>query len=166
MTMLFDKGYMAAALVTVGAAGILAVVYTAQYGFGLAPCSLCYVQRVPYFAVLIMGALSLMPAIDAATRRVVLFHLAGLFVLNAGFGVYHAGVEFHWWQGPIACTGSGVASLDDIAAALTKPGPPACDQPAFLFLGISMAGYNVIAALMLAAASLAAALRTAWWPKP
>ena len=159
-----DKGYAATAAMAAAAGAILATVYVAQYGFDLWPCALCYVQRVPYALALVMSALSLMPAVDAPSRRIVLFHLAGLFVLDAGFALYHTGVEMHWWLGPTACTGGTVAgSVDELAAALAKPGNPKCDEPAFLFLGISMAGYNVIAALILAAASLGAALRRDWW---
>ncbi len=159
-----DKGYAATAAVTGAAGAILATVYVAQYGFGLWPCTLCYGQRVPYALALVMGALALMPAVDAPSRRIILFHLAGLFFLDAGFALYHAGVEMRWWLGPDTCTGSAVAeSVDELTAALAKPGNPRCDEPAFLFLGISMAGYNVIAALSLGAASLAAALRKVWW---
>ena len=93
-----------------------------------------------------------------------MFHLAGLFLLDAGFAAYHAGVEMHWWQGPTTCTGSiGAVSLDDLSAALGKPGHPLCDEPAFLFLGISMAGYNVVVALLLTLFSTGAALHKHWW---
>lgn len=164
MTTTPDKGYAATAAVTAAAAGILATVYIAQYGFGLWPCALCYVQRVPYFFVLVFGALALMPAVDNRSRRIIMFHLAGLFLLDAGFAAYHAGVEMHWWQGPTTCTGSmGAVSLDDLSAALGKPGHPLCDEPAFLFLGISMAGYNVVAALLLTLFSFGAGLRKQWW---
>jgi disulfide bond formation protein DsbB len=125
------------------------------------------VQRVPYFVIVVLGALALMPAVDARSRRIVLFHLAALFFLEAGLALYHVGVEMHWWQGPTACTGSvGAVTLDDLSAALSKPGNPLCDEPAFLFLGISMAGYNVFAALVLGVASTFAALRKAWWTQP
>ena len=157
-------GWQATAAVTLAVTGILAIVYVAQYGFDLQPCSLCYVQRVPYFFALVMGGLALMPAVDTRSRRIVMFHLVGLFLLGAAFGLYHAGVEMHWWQGPTACSGGlGAVSLDDLAAALVKPVQATCDTPAFLLMGISMAGYNFIASLILAALTLAAALRKSWW---
>jgi disulfide bond formation protein DsbB len=159
-----DKGYAATAAVTASAAAILAVVYIAQYGFGLWPCELCYVQRIPYFLVLLLGALSLMPAVDRRSRRVVLFHLFGLFALGAAAALYHAGVEMHWWQGPTACTGSmGAVSLDDLSSALNKPGHTLCDQPAFILGGITMAGYNFIASVALALLTFGAARRKDWW---
>ncbi len=167
MGMAQDRGYAATVAVTAAAAAILSTVYIAQYGFDLWPCSLCYVQRVPYALGIVFGALSLMPAVDARSRRIILFHLAGLFLLNVGFAFYHAGVEAHWWLGPTACTGGAIAgSVDELMAALAKPGHPSCDEPAFIFMGLSMAGYNVIAALVLGAVSLAAALRKDWWNQP
>ncbi len=159
-----DKGFAATALVTAVVALILATVYVAQYGFDLFPCTLCFVQRVPYWLAVVMGTLSLMRAVDSRTRRVILFHLAGLFLLDAGIALYHAGVEFHWWAGPVTCTGGArILSLDDLTSALGKKGHPNCDEPAFLFMGISMAGYNVFAALGLTVASVFAATRKTWW---
>ena len=159
-----DKGYAATAVAAAAAAAILATVYTAQYGFDLWPCTLCYVQRVPYALVLVLGALALLPAVDGRSRRIVMFHLAGLFLLDASFAFYHAGVEMHWWLGPVACTGGASAgTIEDLTSALAKPGHPNCDEPAFLLMGLSMAGYNVIAALILGIASLASALRKDWW---
>jgi disulfide bond formation protein DsbB len=164
--MVSDKGYGATAAVTVAAAAILATVYVAQYGFGLWPCTLCFGQRVPYALVIVLGGLSLMPVVDSRSRRVILFHLAALFLLDAGLAFYHAGVEVKWWPGPDACTGgSSAVSVTDMMSALGKPGHPNCDEPAFLFLGLSLAAYNVIAAVTLTAASLFAALRKSWWTK-
>lgn len=164
-----DIGWRATAAVTAAAAAILATVYVAQYGFGLWPCELCLLQRVPYFLIVVLGALALMPAVDSRSRRIVLFHLAGLFLLDAGFALYHTGVEFHWWQGPTACTGGSAKgiSFNDLTSALSKPGHPNCDEPAYLFMdSISLAGLNIFAAIGLAGASLAAALRKAWWSSP
>lgn len=159
-----DKGWFAMAAIAAAAAGILMVAYIAQYGFDLFPCQLCYLQRVPYFMVVVFGGLALMPALDSRTRRVVLFHLVGLLVLEAGFAAYHAGVEWHWWAGPTTCTGPGAATtIAELTAALSKPPPPSCDKAAFVFAGLSMAGWNVIAALILAGAGLYAALRKDWW---
>lgn len=159
-----DKGRAATAAVTAAAALILATVYVAQYGFDLWPCTLCFGQRVPYAVVIVLGSLALMPAVDVRSRRIVLFHLAALFLLDAGLAFYHAGVEVKWWPGPTACTGgSSAVSVTDMMSALGKPGHPNCDEPAFLFMGLSLAAYNVIAAVTLTAASLFAALRKDWW---
>ncbi|HMA51430.1 MAG TPA: disulfide bond formation protein B, partial [Magnetospirillaceae bacterium] len=74
------------------------------------------------------------------------------FAADAGIALYHVGVEQHWWAGPQACTaGSGtVTSVEDLAAMLSKPVDiPQCDKPAWLLAGISMAGYNLLACLIM-----------------
>ena len=39
--------------------------------------------------------------------------IAIAFVINAGLGVYHSGVEWKWWAGPTACGGT----LGDLGSA-------------------------------------------------
>jgi disulfide bond formation protein DsbB len=71
---------------------------------------------------------------------------------NAGLGVYHSGVEWKWWQGPQECAGT----LDDLGAAggllnkLQSITVVRCDEAAWRFLGLSLAGYNVLISLALA----------------
>ncbi len=161
-----DRGWQASALVTVAAVAALAAAFTAEYGFGLLPCTVCFWQRVPYAMTALLGALSLMPAVGSRERRVVLFHLVGLLAIDAGLAFYHVGVEIHWWPGPTYCSGGGSSgiSLDALASALGKSGSPSCDQPTYLFGGpISMAGYNLILASLLTAFALFAALQKSWW---
>lgn len=161
-----DRGWRASALVTFGAIAALTAAYTAEYGFGLLPCTVCFWQRVPYAMTMLLGALSLMRAVGSRERRVVLFHLVGLLAIDAGLALYHVGVELHWWPGPTYCSGGGHAgvSLGDLAAALGKAGSPSCDQPTLLFGGpISMAGYNLVFASLLTAFALTAALKKEWW---
>jgi disulfide bond formation protein DsbB len=166
MTTTPDRGWQASALVTLGAVAALAAAFTAEYGFGLLPCTVCFWQRVPYAMTALLGALSLMPAVAQRERRVVLFHLVGLLAIDAGLAFYHVGVEVHWWPGPAYCSGGGGAgiSLGDLAKALGKAGSPSCDQPTYLFGGpISIAGYNLMLASLLTAFALFAALKKDWW---
>lgn len=166
MSITQDRGWLASAVVALGAAAALAAAFTAEYGFGLMPCTVCFWQRVPYAMTALLGALSLMPAVPSRERRVVLFHLVGLLAIDAGLAAYHVGVELHWWPGPTYCSGGGRAgvSLGDLAAALGKAGSPSCDQPTYLFGGpISMAGYNLMLASLLTAFALIAALKKDWW---
>jgi disulfide bond formation protein DsbB len=166
MAVAHDRGWVATALVTAGAIFALAAAFTAQYGFGLAPCTVCYWQRAPYAMTGLLGLLALMPAVGARERRVVLFHLVLLLGIDAGLAMYHVGVEHHWWAGPAFCTGgAGAISINDLAAALTKSSRPSCDAPAFTLGGISIAGYNFILALALTAFALFASLRRDWWQR-
>ena len=77
--------------------------------------------------------------------------LAALFLAECALAVYHAGVEWNWWPGPTSCTGAGVhaLSVSDMSGLLS--GKPQhivqCDVAAWRFLGLSMAGWNALAAL-------------------
>ena len=129
----------------------LAAAYVSQYFFGLHPCELCWWQRWPHFVA--MG-LALLATQVRSARPLVCLAAAALAVTGL-IGVFHAGVEYDWWEGITGCAtiaSSGGSALDDILAApITR-----CDQAAFRFLTISMAGWNAI--ISLGSAILIAAL--------
>jgi disulfide bond formation protein DsbB len=164
MTLFENKSALTMAAIAVASAGALGLALVAQYGFALWPCNLCFPQRVPYALALVASLIALTPHVAAPERKAVVWLCAALFLFNAGFAFYHVGVEEKWWLGPAECVG-GVQSfsLEDLAAALTQTGRTGCDEAAFRFLGLSMAGYNVIAGLVLAGALAWAARQRAWW---
>jgi disulfide bond formation protein DsbB len=130
---------------------------------GYIPCMLCLQQRIPYY---IGAPLMLVAALAAFLRwpswltRALL--LVGALLMTAGLAlaVYHSGVEWGWWPGPASCgavvapTGSGNGILDQLNAVV----PPSCDEAAGRFLGLSFAGWNVLASAALAAIGYRAAL--------
>jgi len=114
-----------------------------QYLGGLHPCEMCYWQRWPHGAAIILAALSFLgPATSPRSRTLVL--LAALAIAISGvIGVYHAGVEARIFEGLTTCTASGAHTLEELMnAPLVR-----CDQVQFSFLGISMAGWNAILSL-------------------
>lgn len=142
-------------LVALLSAGALAAAYVAQYGFGLEPCALCLWQRYPYWAALAIGVLGTAAAPVPWLRRASVA-LAGLaFLAGAGIAGFHVGVEQGWWEGLPGCSGQVVRegmSIEELQQALEARGEVVpCDEPAFTFAGISMAGYNLIASAALAA---------------
>ncbi|MDX2142155.1 MAG: disulfide bond formation protein B [Rhodospirillaceae bacterium] len=150
--------------IAVASAGALGLALVSQYGFDLWPCLLCYYQRAPYGAALVLALLALMPAVDAPSRRLIVGLCAVLFALNAGIAFYHVGVEEKWWLGPAECIGQAQDfSPDDLLAAVNQAGRTGCEEAAFRFIGISMAGYNVIACALLAAFYAWAVARKDWW---
>lgn len=116
-----------------------------QYLGGLAPCEMCHWQRWAHLAVLALGGVALL-----APRLWPLPLLAML--VSAGLGLFHAGVEKKWWQGPTQCS-AGFSASDDLLGSILAAPLVRCDQIAWSFLGLSMAGWN---ALISAAALVAA----------
>lgn len=150
--------------IALASAGALGLALVAQYGFDLWPCTICYWQRVPYGLTLALTMLAMMPVVDGPSRRMIVLLCAGLFLLNAGIALYHTGVEERWWQGPTACAGKPQDLVPaDLLAALNQPGRTGCEDAAFRFLGLSMAGYNIIACMVLAISCWLAMRRDAWW---
>ena len=130
--------------------GLLGGALFSQYAGGLYPCEMCYWQRWPHAAAIL---LALGAFIRPAQARPLVLLAALAIAISGAIGVYHAGVELGYWEGITTCTATGAASLQDI---LNVP-MIRCDQVQFEFLGISMAGWNAILSLGGAAAILALA---------
>lgn len=120
--------------------GLLGGALGSQYVGGLHPCEMCYWQRWPHgAAILLAGAAFALPA-----RARMLTALAALAIAISGaIGVFHAGVELGWWEGLTQCTAGGAMSLEDLMnVPLVR-----CDEVQWSWLGISMAGWNAIISL-------------------
>jgi disulfide bond formation protein DsbB len=72
---------------------------------------------------------------------------------NAVLAAYHSGVEWQLWAGPTECSGP-LTSLNSGGSLLNRLNDlhvVRCDEASWRFLGISLAGYNVLISLLLAA---------------
>jgi disulfide bond formation protein DsbB len=141
-------------------AALLAGAWGSQL-FGLVPCEMCHWQRWPHYAAVGVAVLAFLPLPRPVQMLFVLF--AGVLIAVSGaIGVFHAGVEYHWWQGITACTapvGHGDA-MDILNQALRRP-LVRCDVPQWTLFGISLAGFNAILSLGGAAVIFALAPRKA-----
>ncbi len=136
------------ALVLTGSAALLFGALAFQYLGHLAPCEMCLWQRWPHVAALVIGLVAW-----ASGGRGALVGLAAVAVLVSGaLGFFHAGVEYHWWAGPQACTGAAFDATN-IAAALAAP-MIRCDAAAWTLFGVSMAGYNGFVSTFIGATAL------------
>lgn len=139
-----------------GSAALLLGALAFQYLGGLAPCKLCIWQRWPHGVAIGAGVLALL----AAPR---LFAAIGAMAVSAGAGIalYHTGIERRWWAGPESCTGSGggLGSLSgtDLLSMEGPLGVVLCDEVAWEMWGLSMASWNGLLSLGLAALWLLAA---------
>lgn len=124
---------------------VLGLALIFQYGFGYEPCALCYRQRWPYYLWIAIGAAGLI-----VRKPSVFLPISGLLGLgSAGLGLHHSGVENAWWAGPANC-GGGLGDFDPLTQNALAIPFVACDQPSWLFLGLSMADYNMLISLGLA----------------
>jgi len=126
-----------------------------QYGLGYQPCPLCLEQRNAFYVSVPLAALLLLGAGYGASRKVLLlgFAVIALVMLwNAGLSAYHAGVEWKFWQGPIDCSGPIVPlGTGSLMSRLQNVRLERCDEAAWRLFGISLAGYDVLISLFLAA---------------
>ncbi len=154
----------AIAIAVIGVATILGAYYF-QYVLGYRPCPLCLEQRVAYYVAIPLSAMILLGLSVGSSRKVIalaLFAIACAMFWNTALAGYHSGVEWGWWPGPQDCSGptpnfgGGGSLLDQI----NKTRVVRCDEAAWRFLGLSLAGYNVLISLGLAAIALAGAVAT------
>lgn len=143
---------------------MLAAAHAFEIFMKLAPCALCLHQREVYWAALSVSAIAILtrkftpnPSLIRAFDAL----LAVIFFAGAVVAGFHVGVELHWWPGLPECAGAGKAQIEgDLLSALSKPMiVPKCDDIPWELFGISMAGYNFAASLILAFISLFCALK-------
>ncbi len=155
----------------IGAAAMLGAIalVLAALGFehigGYVPCELCLLQRVPYYAVIPLLFVTL-PLLTAGHARAAasLFLLASmLFLATAGIGAYQAGAEWQFWPGPTSCSGEQpiAQQAGGLLDALKTTTVVRCDVAQLRILGLSFAGWNVVAGLILFAMATQAAFRAA-----
>ena len=148
---------LTAALAIAGvAAATLAGAWFFQLVLDIRPCPLCLEQRYAYYLAFPLGFLVAFAASRDAPRPVLLAGLALLLLAalgNAWLGGYHAGVEWKFWEGPTDCSGPVVdlGSAGTLLQRLDTVKVIRCDEVQWRFLGLSLAGYNVLISLLMAA---------------
>ncbi|MFV0298833.1 MAG: disulfide bond formation protein B [Hyphomicrobiaceae bacterium] len=156
-------GYQAGTFALVAAVAAILGAYFFEYVVKLAPCHLCLQQRLAYYAGIpaLFIALVVLAAGQRKAAALLFFAVAVAFLANTGLAVYHAGVEWQFWPGPDTCTQApghlqplGGGSILD---KLKETRVIRCDVAAWRFLGLSLAGWNVIASFVIFVACLKAA---------
>lgn len=144
-TRLFAGAVLAVSVAVLGAALL------SQYRGGLDPCELCLLERWPWWAAIAISAIVWLVGYRLPLTGAALL-LAIVFVISAGLGFYHAGVELHWFAGPSACTAGDTAatSIDALRAQLIGKQAVMCDQVQWSLFGISLAGWNALVSLAMA----------------
>jgi disulfide bond formation protein DsbB len=127
-----------------------------EFVLRLPPCPLCLEERLPYHVVIPLSLLMAIAALARAPRTLLAVGFTAIIVAmlcGAALGAYHAGVEWHWWAGPAECSGpiTDFTAKGPILGQLNSIHVVRCDEAAWRLLGISLAGYNVLISLLLAA---------------
>ncbi|MEP0521661.1 MAG: disulfide bond formation protein B [Hyphomicrobiales bacterium] len=133
---------------------------------GYVPCALCLEQREPYYLGIPILLLAVILTIAKPHLWLVrLLYVAFAIVIAYGFylAVYHAGAEWELWLGPSDCGGTPAVLTDttDLLAQLETVKIISCTEAAARFLGLSFAGWNAVATLVLAVLGLLAAFSSA-----
>jgi disulfide bond formation protein DsbB len=128
---------------------LLAGAWGSQLIGHLYPCEMCHWQRWPHYAAVVIAALAfVVPGRDAKRMLVLLAALA--IALSGVIGFFHAGVEYHWWQGITACTstmGRSGGTPEEMLARIMGAPIIRCDVAQWTLFGISLAGFNAILSL-------------------
>ena len=156
---LFKEPFWLALVMLLIATAAISAALAFQHLGGYQPCALCLMQRTPYYVGVPVAAAAAIAAGMRAPRLVVVLLFAGfaaLMLYNAGLAVYHAGVEWRFWEGPAACAPSvGVNSAADMLNQLTMHAP-SCTDATWRLLGLSFAGWNAIISALLTGLALLA----------
>ena len=114
-----------------------------EYVGKLYPCEMCWWQRYPHAIAILLAIGALLQPLSAPRTRVLTLLAALAIAASGAIGVFHAGVEYGWWEGLTTCTSGGATSLEDIMAVpLVR-----CDQVQWSLAGISLAGFNALFSL-------------------
>jgi disulfide bond formation protein DsbB len=149
-----EPAVVAALVVFAGSTATILGAWYFQYVLGFAPCPLCLEQRVPYYIVIPLSLLLAIATIARAPRPLIIVGFLAIIaamLCSAALGGYHAGVEWRSWPGPTDCSGP----MSDFTAKplldqLRTMRIVRCDEAAWRFLGLSLAGYNALISLALA----------------
>ncbi|PRD44017.1 disulfide bond formation protein B [Phyllobacterium phragmitis] len=145
------------------AAAFLAVAMAATVGGalgfehlgGFLPCKLCLEQRTPYYIgapLMILALLSHGLKWPGWLTRGLLLIGALLMTYGLALAIFHSGVEWKFWAGPTDCSAATMSITTDAGSLLSDLNavrPAACDTAAGRFLGLSFAGWNAVASLIL-----------------
>ncbi|MCG6121858.1 MAG: disulfide bond formation protein B [Microvirga sp.] len=141
---------------------VIATALVFEHGFGMRPCLLCLYQRWPYYVGVPLAALVAIVARSERAARAGLALVGLVFLASAALGAYHAGVEWGIFLGPNGCGGepaTPAAGMDAFLSQLETVRVIDCSQPAWIFLGLSMAGWNALVSVAIAVLALASAAR-------
>lgn len=134
-------------LISVFCALVLITAWIMEHVFGIQACQLCYYERYVYMAA---GVVALLGGV--LNRKVCLGTLSLIFLFGFGLSFYHVGIQQGWFDLPSFCQTAIFdpnASIEDLRAQLLGTPMITCNVVSWDLFGISLAGYNALASLIL-----------------
>ncbi len=129
-------------------AALLGGAYLSQYAGGLHPCEMCYWQRWPHAAAILLAGLAFTGPAASERSRMLTLVAAFAIAVSGAIGVYHAGVELGIFEGLTTCTSmAGGATNAELLDSIMNAPLIRCDQVQWSLAGISLAGFNAIFSL-------------------
>jgi len=134
-----------------------------QHIGGYIPCKLCLEERIPYYSSLPLLVIALLLArkLPPFLIRLLFLTVAALMLYNGSLSIYHAGAEWKFWAGPSDCTTAAAIITENalnLLDNLNAARPASCDEASFVFLGLSLAGWNALMSLFCALVAGAAVM--------
>jgi disulfide bond formation protein DsbB len=129
-------------------AGALALILGAlgfQYLVHLPPCEMCHWQRWPHIGAAIIG-LAIVP-FQRNKARSLAWTVTMLVALSGLIGAYQTGMQHGILPGPGACT----VAHPYVMGSGAPPPEISCNAVTWSLLGLSLAAYNAIFSLLIAA---------------
>jgi len=134
---------------------ILLIVYYLEFFQGVTPCKLCIYQRLPYFIIILLAASFLLIKNQNLKKITFIFYIF-IFASSLTMSVHHFGVENSFWNALTNCESYSktLSNSNDLKEYLLNKDYVSCTDVSFKFLGISLAGYNVIISFILLVISI------------
>ena len=134
---------------------VLLIVYYLEFFQGITPCQLCIYQRLPYFIIILLAASFLLIKNQNLKKITFIFYIF-IFASSLTMSVHHFGVENSFWNALTNCESYSktLSNSNDLKEYLLNKDYVSCSDVSFKFLGISLAGYNVIISFILLVISI------------
>jgi disulfide bond formation protein DsbB len=158
--LLQPSAYRTGGLVLIGAAAVILAALGFEHIAGYMPCPLCLQQRYAYYFAIpaLLASLLLLWSGRRIGAAVIFVAVAVAFLGNAGLGAYQAGAEWKFWDPPASCAAPAMLPSFDLKNDSFNRIPVSCGVASWRLLGLSFAGWNVVASVLLAAGAATAAL--------
>ena len=129
---------------------VLLIVHYLEFFEGVEPCKLCVYQRFPYFIVVLL-ALSFLLINNKSFKKITFLFYILIFASSVIMSVHHFGVEKGFWSSLSSCETNfkSLSNSNDLKEYLLNKNYISCEDVSFKFLGISLAGYNIILSFLL-----------------